>query len=157
MGQEQTDRETSVWSPQPHHSTEVAEGPRCCPSVWLRGGAGGLGCHEDCSEDQFCSPVGGVMTKGQEWEGGGHLYCGHLYCKRCPAWNLDVPSVPWHWENLLEHRHQCAGEMRKPQINWYSLHSLQNWLFEQKLIWAIEKLSHSRISEGQNLVTQWFQ
>lgn len=26
-----------------------------------------------------------VVTKGQEWEGGGHLYCGHLCCRRCPA------------------------------------------------------------------------
>ena len=33
--------------------------------MWLRGGAGGHRGHEDCSEDQFCSHVGGVMTKGQ--------------------------------------------------------------------------------------------
>lgn len=64
MGQGQTDRETSVWSPPSPPRHRSSRGAVMLPLNMAQGWRRGHGGHKDCSEDQFCSPVGGGHDQG---------------------------------------------------------------------------------------------
>lgn len=63
-GPGQTDRETSVWSPPSPPRHRSSRGAVMLPLNMAQGWRRGHGGHKDCSEDQFCSPVGGGHDQG---------------------------------------------------------------------------------------------
>lgn len=121
----QTDRETSVWSPSPprHRSSrgrdvapQYGEGWRRATEVTRTAGG------------PVCSPVEGVMTKGQEWEGGGTFCMGTPVAEMpsskpgCPLSALALKE-PTRTQTLM-----CGGNLKLIDT---LLHSLENWLLNK--------------------------